>query len=123
MNELEKARQTIADLKVEVGEYRMVSKTQQKRLEDLQMKTLSNIEQKAIKAEEMRRRGEQAMRQNYELGREKEELKDRVAELTRLLHEWQYKYENRIKELEGFHNAEKMQIIKEYQADLESTER
>jgi hypothetical protein len=28
MNELEKARQTIADLKVEVGEYRMVSKTQ-----------------------------------------------------------------------------------------------
>ena len=47
----------------------------------------------------MKRKNEELYDENYRLQKEKEEMKDRMRELTELLREWEFKYESKINEI------------------------
>ena len=45
----------------------------------------------------MRHRQEEIMKENYLMQRERDEFKERIRELTQLLKEWEFKYEQKIR--------------------------
>ena len=63
------------------------------------------------------------MRENYETQKVHDEYKDRIRELTQLLKEWEFKYEQKIREMEVFHNSERNEIIKEFEEKEEDSAR
>ena len=60
----------------------------------------------------MKRKNEELYDENYRLQKEKEEMKDRMRELTELLREWEFKYESKINEIEAKHALERQDLLK-----------
>lgn len=65
------------------------------------------MEEKALKEDEIKRKYDELQQENYRLCKDKEEMKDRLREVTEMLREWEYKYESKINELEARHSYER----------------
>ena len=50
------------------------------------------MEEKALKEDEIKRKYDELQQENYRMCKDKEEMKDRLREVTEMLREWEYKY-------------------------------